>query len=159
MDLAKLLLSGGESVRDVLDFMLKADNYGLDLPFENVDDPSIRQAYIIGLVRVINYLIREKWSDIQPEVVYKEYLRSKEWYIKRALVLEFCGYKCQLCGSIIDGLAFNYSHIHHNSYVNLGFEPIEDLLALCIPCHDDYHDRKRQLKKHAKNVLSWIGRV
>lgn len=69
-------------------------------------------------------------------VDYKEYIKSEEWKVKRKEVLERDKFKCRLCGA--KGTEYNL-HVHHNSYDNLGNEPLEDLITLCKKCHETYH--------------------
>lgn len=69
-------------------------------------------------------------------VDYKEYIKSEEWKHKRKEVLERDKFKCRLCGA--KGTEYNL-HVHHNSYNNLGNEPLEDLITLCKECHEIYH--------------------
>lgn len=60
---------------------------------------------------------------------YLDYLESKEWWDRRKLVLQRAGYRCEHCGSA------GPLEIHHVRYDNLGDEGIDDLIALCRPCH------------------------
>lgn len=84
---------------------------------------------------------RIKFKDIRitfryKYVNYKEYIKSEEWKHKRKQVLERDKFKCRLCGA--KGTEYTL-HIHHNSYDNLGNEPLEDLITLCKECHGIYH--------------------
>jgi 5-methylcytosine-specific restriction endonuclease McrA len=70
---------------------------------------------------------------------YYEYIRSLAWAEKRLAALERASYKCQLCG------ARNvFFEVHHNTYENLGNEPAEDLIVLCVDCHNLFHNRGRK---------------
>jgi hypothetical protein len=76
-------------------------------------------------------LRREKWWDN-----YHEYLASVEWAKIRAKVFRRAGGVCECC---CDATA---RHCHHVTYDRLGNELLEDLLAVCIPCHEEIHGRK-----------------
>lgn len=71
---------------------------------------------------------------------YYEYMKSIAWAQKRYEALKRAGHKCQLCG---DGYAI--LQVHHNSYKNMGNEPLEDLVVLCTDCHEMFH-RNRKVK-------------
>lgn len=66
---------------------------------------------------------------------YYEYIRSVAWAEKRKEALERAKYRCQLCG--ITHASFE---VHHNTYLNLGNEAPEDLIVLCVRCHDWFHN-------------------
>lgn len=66
---------------------------------------------------------------------YGEYLQTDHWRYVRDRALDRAGHHCQLCGSE-SGL-----QVHHNSYENRGDERDEDLLVLCGPCHQHFHDK------------------
>jgi 5-methylcytosine-specific restriction endonuclease McrA len=65
---------------------------------------------------------------------FKEYQRIPEWGARRNRVLIRAGYRCELCGSrgLID--------VHHKTYERYGDELLSDLIALCRPCHQKFHD-------------------
>lgn len=69
-------------------------------------------------------------------VNYNEYIKSDEWNHKRKEVLERDRFKCRLCGAMGSRHSL---HVHHNSYDNLGNEPLEDLITLCKECHERHH--------------------
>lgn len=61
---------------------------------------------------------------------YKDYLRSDRWQVKRQQVFAYYGKRCYACRKQAKIL-----HVHHMSYTNLGNEPIQDLIPLCVACH------------------------
>lgn len=63
---------------------------------------------------------------------YNEYLSSQEWALLRAMVIERDAGDCQLCGA--PGV-----HVHHFTYVRVTREALEDLVLLCVPCHEAMH--------------------
>ena len=74
-------------------------------------------------------------------VTYREYLRTECWARVRLEAFDRSGGKCQLCGKPLDRKSG--WHAHHNTYANLGCEQPADLLVLCVPCHDNYHEQKK----------------
>lgn len=67
---------------------------------------------------------------------YREYLDSPKWWAKRDQVLERAQGICEKCE------AFKVVHVHHLTYKRLGNERLEDLQAVCLPCHQAYHPDK-----------------
>ncbi len=63
------------------------------------------------------------------EFNYKEYLASREWAERKEAVRERSRGLCERCGIA------HYESTHHVTYKNIGNEPLEDLLAVCDPCH------------------------
>lgn len=71
---------------------------------------------------------------------YRKYLNSIEWRIKRRQVLIRAGYRCERCGTPGTGSNGVVLEVHHaEEYANLGDEPLDELEALCDPCHEDIH--------------------
>lgn len=70
---------------------------------------------------------------------YENYLVSKDWKDKRALVLERDKNTCKMCK-----FSFNRSslEVHHITYKNLFHEPLADLVTLCKKCHKQIHKIK-----------------
>ena len=61
--------------------------------------------------------------------LYRAYMRSEAWKIKRRLVLQKFGYRCAACGSK------SRLEVHHLSYINFTRELLSDLIPLCKGCH------------------------
>lgn len=61
---------------------------------------------------------------------YDEYLRSATWAEKRVKVLERDQYLCQACR---DRRAVQ---VHHLTYRHVFNEPLFDLVAVCVTCHE-----------------------
>lgn len=81
--------------------------------------------------------LEDKKIEIRTKFInYKEYIKSEEWKNKRKEVLKRDKFKCRLCSA--KGSEYNL-HVHHNSYNNLGNEPLEDLITLCKSCHEKHH--------------------
>lgn len=68
---------------------------------------------------------------------YRAYLRSPEWRYRKYLVSLRSGGWCEWCGSR------PARQTHHLSYRNLGHEPLEDLVDLCMGCHCKAHGQRR----------------
>ncbi len=68
------------------------------------------------------------------DVWYETYLSSEEWKIKRERVLFRAKGICEGC------LEASAEVVHHLTYRNVGNEFLFQLVALCHPCHDRYHE-------------------
>lgn len=68
---------------------------------------------------------------------YKEYIQSLAWYSKREAALARAERKCQKCGAM--GVPLE---VHHLTYVRLYDEAPEDLMVVCVPCHDKEEQAK-----------------
>lgn len=75
-----------------------------------------------------------------PKINYHEYIKSEQWNIKRKERLRLDNYKCKLCSATNTEL-----HVHHNSYENLGNEPMQDLITLCKECHSKFHSKDKEV--------------
>lgn len=62
---------------------------------------------------------------------YREYLKTDWWRQVRLEVIRAAGKRCQRCSAT--GVTLD---VHHLTYVRRGAERLEDLQALCRPCHD-----------------------
>jgi 5-methylcytosine-specific restriction endonuclease McrA len=87
---------------------------------------------------------RRKVQPISPQrlaelraLPYSDYLKTPEWNRRRQVALKIAEHRCQLCNSE-DSLT-----VHHRSYRNLGAEKYTDLIVLCWPCHQLFHERRR----------------
>lgn len=85
---------------------------------------------------ILNDFYSIKFIPLSKQVHYYKYLKSDRWQEKRQQVLKLASNKCQLCSSVND------LNIHHNTYINVGSEPLEDLVALCSHCHKAIHNLK-----------------
>lgn len=82
---------------------------------------------------------------ISPE--YKAYLKSPEWMLKATAVKRRAGFRCECVRGGCHGIGrcrsrgpLQANHLH---YRNIFHETLDDLEALCIPCHDRYTARTR----------------
>lgn len=60
---------------------------------------------------------------------YQAYLASREWSLKREAVRERSGNQCERCWTAPQ------QAVNHMSYEHIYDEPLEELLAVCNPCH------------------------
>jgi len=77
-----------------------------------------------------------QWSKtpMNSPVNYASYLSSHTWKMKAREMREKANFKCQLCACTDKPL-----NVHHNNYDRLGRERNDDLIVLCEPCHNKFH--------------------
>jgi hypothetical protein len=68
-----------------------------------------------------------------PKVRYLRYLKTPHWQRRRREHLAFCDYWCEHCKKD------KAMQVHHWTYANLGYEPSQDLYAVCVTCHHKLH--------------------
>lgn len=68
---------------------------------------------------------------------YRAYLQTPEWQETRRLALRRVYSRCQTC---CGGGQLN---VHHRTYVRRGAEYARDLVVLCSPCHQLFHERSQ----------------
>lgn len=78
---------------------------------------------------------------------YLEYINSPKWQRVRAIRLRKDKFTCQQCGGK------NELNVHHLTYKRLGRERIEDLITLCVRCHNDTHYFSDKIPLDEKSVL------
>lgn len=73
---------------------------------------------------------------------YDNYMKSDAWAKKRKERLELDDNRCVMCGRR-NGLRKDgvtpILQVHHIKYINLGNEPMEDLVSVCPGCHKKLH--------------------
>ena len=80
---------------------------------------------------------------------YEEYILSKEWQVIRQFLLIEHGKKCAFCSR-------RYQlQVHHLSYKNMGCERKEDVLVLCVRCHNDLHYALRRFPATERAVRQY----
>jgi len=70
---------------------------------------------------------------------YETYIASDEWKAKRAIIMKRADGWCEGCGKR------RAAQVHHKTYRHLFKEQPEDLIALCVPCHQKKHPDKFKL--------------
>lgn len=63
-------------------------------------------------------------------VDYQSYLASREWSLLREQVRERSRNECERCW------VAPQQAVHHMTYENVGHETLDELLAVCNPCHE-----------------------
>lgn len=64
---------------------------------------------------------------------YHRYLCSPEWGRMRRAVFDRARGRCERCRNA------SANHVHHLTYIRLYAEDLDDLQAVCKPCHDFIH--------------------
>lgn len=67
-------------------------------------------------------------------VKYATYIKSRAWRLKRLEVLRRCNGVCEKCG------LWPATNVHHKSYEHLGDELPEELIGVCLDCHQSFHE-------------------
>jgi 5-methylcytosine-specific restriction endonuclease McrA len=80
--------------------------------------------------------------QVHHSLLYTLYLRSPAWQAKRQQVIARAGGRWARCGMVAR------LDVHHLTYARLTDEPLEDLQALCRPCHD-VADAERKARQRA----------
>jgi hypothetical protein len=97
---------------------------------------------LIGMIPGLKIVFEQWLFDKQREkrrTYYRvTYLKSDDWKRKRALVLKRDKSRCVYCGS-------RATQVHHKQYPrrHIGREPIEWLVSVCKPCHEQRHEHAR----------------
>jgi len=95
---------------------------------------------LVGILAGLNIVVKQWVSDKKREkrrTYYRDtYLSSDDWKRKRAVVLKRDKYCCVYCRA-------RATQVHHKQYArrNIGKEPIDWLVSVCKPCHEQQHER------------------
>lgn len=79
---------------------------------------------------------------------YSAYLQTKHWKEKRLLKLSQADNRCQICNSP-DNL-----QVHHRVYHDLFNENDNDLIVLCISCHQLFHQHNKSESSKPKDKIA-----
>lgn len=79
------------------------------------------------------YLAQKARNQHLNKMSLDEYLKTREWKVKRNRALIQAGSRCQVCAST------HRLEVHHRTYERLGNELLSDLVVLCRSCHRHYH--------------------
>lgn len=69
---------------------------------------------------------------------YNAYLQTAAWRERRAKVLRRAGGTCEAC------LERPAVQVHHTTYKHLGCEPLFELRAVCLECHEEITTMDRE---------------
>ena len=75
-------------------------------------------------------------TPMNSPVNYASYISSHSWKTRAREMREKANFKCQLCACTDKPL-----NVHHNNYERLGRERDDDLIVLCEPCHQKFHNQ------------------
>lgn len=74
------------------------------------------------------------WQDLPDgKEKYQAYLCSQEWWQQRNAVMRRCSGQCEKCNRR------SADHVHHLTYIRKYCERLDDLMAVCVACHDSIH--------------------
>lgn len=88
----------------------------------------------------------DTWPDL-----YRAYLRSHEWALKRAKVMRRAGHRCEGCGD------HPATDVHHLSYEHVTQEFLFELVALCTGCHERIHQQPGAVP--APRAATWTPKL
>lgn len=79
--------------------------------------------------------------------LYQQYLLSDTWKSKRVRVLQRDDYSCRACANA------KAVEVHHKSYLNIGDEPLFELISVCKACHLQLHQSSPFLRQHESELV------
>lgn len=92
------------------------------------------------------------WENIENDKEkYSAYLCSREWAVLREKVRERAGNKCERCKVL------PMDACHHLTYERKYDERLEDLQAICTPCHEFTHGKSEADPQALRGWLSYIS--
>lgn len=109
---------------------------------------NIPKSWVAGMLveKPFDSMLAGFWGEMMSEVskefaaarrkAYDDYLASDAWKEKRLLVFNRSNNQCEKCRKK------KAQQVHHLSYEHFGNELLEELLAVCLLCHDELHDGK-----------------
>jgi len=77
------------------------------------------------------------WDSQSHRGNYKRYLKSEDWEVIRNKVLIRDKRKCCFC------LSNKNLEVHHETYKNVFYEDLDDLITLCHDCHRAIHKKEK----------------
>lgn len=92
------------------------------------------------------------WRTITDErEKYAAYLCSREWSELKQAVHKRAGDRCERCQVL------PISAVHHLSYSRKYAEELEDLQAICQPCHDFTHGKSDFDPRSSRRILHYLN--
>ena len=100
-------------------------------------------------MKVNNGARARKYEDVEAagkSDEYRQWIESEEFKLIADECKKNAEHRCQLCNAA--GIKGTPLHAHHRSYLRIKTpEEIKDLIAVCRPCHYQYHDWKSRGNK------------
>ena len=84
---------------------------------------------------------------------YHEYMRSEQWQAVSQAVKQRAGWRCQGCNTSVDLQAHHSHYRHFRDEMN----HLEDLICLCVLCHEAIHGVKNHRVTGANLARKKIG--
>ena len=93
------------------------------------------------------------WRTIENDKEkYQAYLCSREWAELREAVRERAGGECERC------LSLPMDACHHLTYARKYREELDDLQAICNPCHDFTHGKSEYDPRYSLRLIRYLAR-
>lgn len=73
--------------------------------------------------------------------MYGMYLESTAWLKKRQMAMDKTNEVCANCIKATWPVVRLAREVHHLTYERLGHEDLDDLIAVCGPCHRELHGK------------------
>jgi len=129
--------SGEPSLEDLNFVAIYCDIHGRFAPANNLYHPCAHSDHPFDSGHAYRErLQRLRRIDQLSSMPYPEYLESPEWKSRRLREIERAGSRCELCNSP------GPFHVHHRTYERRGNEAPGDLIVLCPPCHQSFHEHR-----------------
>lgn len=85
-----------------------------------------------------------------------KFYKSREWMALRQIALKRDNYECQMCKA--KGRYHKAENVHHVKEVKIAPHlslTLDNLLCVCIPCHNEIHERSVNKNKPRFNDERW----
>jgi hypothetical protein len=90
-------------------------------------------------VKDLERRIANEKKKVDRRTEYNNYLNSNKWKTFRKKLIKERGNKCEKCSK--ENVLL---HAHHLTYKRFMNELPEDILLVCVPCHDEIHGKKKK---------------
>lgn len=86
---------------------------------------------------------KKEWNRVRLDKrqEYDKYIASSKWKAFRDKIIQKRGKSCEKCGAKNTTI-----HAHHITYARFMNEIEEDILLVCVPCHENIHGRRIGVK-------------
>lgn len=115
---------------------IDAERLGIAVDFTKDKAASLSNRYRSERKAALDGIVNAAAERMQPEnrAVHDDYLRSPQWQRRRSKVMQRAGHLCEGC------LTNPAIDVHHTTYAHFGNEFAFELIALCRPCHERWHE-------------------